>query len=526
MLERKRDRGRFSTLANNGDREKEVDTNRDPSDLRADAVRGAAWSMVGSWGTRVAATLVLIILARILEPGAFGLVAFAAVFTALVALLRDQGFVQAIVQRNDLEDEHVDTAFWTGIAFGVIFALATQFAAGPIARALDAEPLEGVLRWLALGFIIGGARSVPTALLTRQLLFKRIALRNMAAVVIGGAAGVVVAALGGGVWALVTQVLVETSVGAIATWAAVQWRPRFRFSFSHFRELFGFSINVLGITLFNFAYRRGDDFLVGAVLGPAALGFYTIAYRLVRLAGELFLQAVNAVGFPTLARLQEDRPRMIRAVNTAASFGAVSSVPAFVGMALLAPDTIRVIFGPNWEESIPVMQLLALGAIAAPITNLQSQVMLACGKARWSLLLHLCNGIGSLVAFVIAVPYGLSAVAVAFSVRAYVLLPVGFFASRRAVGITALTYLRSYPAPLVATAVMTLSLLAVQSVFSDAGDWLLLASKLVLGAITYLISLRLLSATLFREMVGLAQTALPRRFQSPLFRSTDQTRSL
>lgn len=479
----------------------------DESGLRATAARGVVWSMLGAWGAKATQTAILVLLARLLIPEDFGVVALATVFTALLAFVRDQGFAQAIIQRRDLQAEHLDTSFWTAVVIGLTFTALMQVAAGPLAGVFDSPQLEGALRWLSLNFTIGGLRSTPAALLRRELRFKALAARNLGATAAGGVVAVTVAALGGGVWALVAQALVDITVSTIAVWWAVRWRPTLRFSGRHFKELFGFSSNVLGINLSNFAHQYSDDALIGAVLGPVRLGIYTVAYRLVRLIGELFAQAIGAVTLPTFSRLQDDDDRLRRATSLSLRAIAAASIPAFVGLVLTAPELTSLLFGARWSESVPVMQILAFGAIAQPITAMQSDVMLAAGKQRAALTLNMCNAIASVIGFAFAVRHGLLAVATAFSIRAFLMVPFGIYLTGRTVKTDARTYLRPYAIPALAAVALAVAVTGVDLVVGGRPLAVVLGAKVLVGGATYVVALRLLSAELSNELFGLVRLA-------------------
>lgn len=488
---------------------------RTSGSLRQDAAQGVVWTVASKWGSRLLSVFVLVVLARLLSPEDFGLVALASVVTAFVALIRDQGFAQALVQRSELEAEHLDTSFWMGVGMGTVLMLVLQVFASPLAALLGESEVEPVLRWLSLTFPVAGARTTAAALLARRMEFKVLATRNMAGMVAGGVVGVSMAAAGAGVWSLVGQALTETLVQSLMLATAVKWCPRFCFSYRHFRDLFGFSINILGIQALNLVFRRGDDLLIGMVLGPRALGLYTVAYQLLRVVIELFVETISAVTLPIFSRLQHDFVRMRRATYFAIRTTALISLPAFVGLALAAHEIVLVIFGTKWEGSAAVMQVLAVGGVAMPPYILQSQLLLAAGMPRKALLLSTCNGVISLAAFAVSVQWGVLAVAIAFAARSYAVLPVAFVLTRRSFGVQIGQVLRYYGVPLVATvamgAVVMLTDLALENLGSPVA---LLAVQVSVGGLVYLLVVRLLSAAMFAELVDLARPALPARFRS------------
>src|SRR5574341_866507 len=230
--------------------------------LRQKAAKGVVWSAAQSWGIRLITFLVTLVLARILLPEAFGLVAYATVFIAFAQIFVDQGFSDAIVQCPQIEREHLDTAFWINMLTGALIALVGVISSGAIAKLFREPQLAPIVSWLSLSFIFSGLSSVQQALLRRQLAFKSLALRSLLATIAGGVVAIGMALLGYGIWSLVAKILVSNLVSAIALWQVSDWRPGFRFSKRHFKDLFSFGINIVGGNFVDFFSLHSDDFLI------------------------------------------------------------------------------------------------------------------------------------------------------------------------------------------------------------------------------------------------------------------------
>jgi O-antigen/teichoic acid export membrane protein len=477
--------------------------------LRQQAARGVGWTVLDKWANRLVGTLVLVVLTRLLRPSDFGVVALASVLTSLIALLRDVGFTHAIVQRKEIEREHLDSAFWMSVGMGIATFGLAQLLAAPAAAVTDAPRLEGVIRWLSIAFVIGGLRSTPAAILTRDLHFRALAVRNVASTTAGGVVGIIVALSGGGVWSLVAQELTDTAVDAVMLWFSVPWRPRRQVSGRHLRELIAFSTNVLGIQVMQLAFRRSDDLVVGIGLGNAALGLYSVGYRLLRMVSELFVSTISAVGFPALARVQDDPSRFRRAAELALRGTAVISIPAFALLGLTAPEVTRVVFGDRWLGAISITQVLAVGGLTQPIFTYAGQVLLAGGRARTALWHSVANGLLSLAAFLVAIPHGLVAVAIAYSVRGFLILPLSLHLAARQTGITARTAVGHCMPPLVAGGAMAATTLLIDlTPFPDLPQLVL---KAACGLAVYVGTLRVLFPGLAAEAAPLVSAVLPRR---------------
>jgi PST family polysaccharide transporter len=473
--------------------------------LRSESIRGVKWIAVQNYGAKFISFAVLAVLARLLEPAAFGIVALASVYVTFLQVFQDQGFSDAIVQREALEDDHVHSAFWFSTGCGlVLFALSVPMA-GVVAHIVARPALAPVIRWLSIDFVLTAVSGPAVALLTRALEFRALATRTVISNVAGGLVGVAMAFAGAGVWALVGQVLVQGIVEIVIVYAAVAWRPRLRFSARHQKDLYRFGVNMLVVNVMTFASRQGDDLLVGVVLGPVALGYYTLAYRLLLVATDFFIATMSAVAFPVFSRLQDEPVRLRQALLEATRLSSTVAVPAFVMMSLTASSLISVAFGPNWGPSVPVLQVLAFIGIVHSVFYFGQNAIKARGKPGWLVVIATSNTIVNLAGFMIAVHWGIVAVAAAYVIRGYLLAPVPLLILRRVLDMRLKVYLRLLVVPAAACAVMAMSVGAVAALIgSDVDVRVRLATELAAGAGTYALFLQLLRPGTLREMVAMA----------------------
>ena len=476
--------------------------------LRRKAARGVLWTALGNWGYELSAFAVFAILANILTPNAFGIIALATVFTAFTRILSEQGLADAIVQRQQIDDRDLDTAFWANLAVAVVLAGTLAAISPSIASAVGQPDLGPVLAWMSLTLVFSALGSVQLALLRRELTFASLTVRQLVAVVAGGVAGIAAAFSGLGVWSLVIQNLVTSSVSSVALWIVGDWRPRFRFSPSRFKTLASFGMNVLGFRTMLFFTRRTDDLLIGYYLGAAALGLYTVGYRLLRLVTQATTNIIASVAFPVFSRLQDDRESVLRAYYKAIELTSVLAFPAFVGIALTAPELVELMFGSRWASSVPVMRILAVAGLAQSVLFAPGVAMKALGKPSWRLGITTLTAVTAAVAFFIAVRSGIVAVAGAFVVVVYALAPVTLWAARKLVGSDHREMFRRVVPPFVATSVMAAGVLAVRLVVDDLALVLRLIVLVASGAALYTATLWTIANSVTREILDLARMAL------------------
>ena len=479
------------------------------SNLRQKFVKGIFWSAIRSWGRQVISFIVFSLLARLLQPEAFGLVALAGVFLGFVQVFLNQGFAIAIVQRQELEPEHLDTAFWTNLGMGILLTIVGLFGAGLFADFYHQPELIPIVRWLSLSFIINSLSQVQNAILSRQFKFKIQAVRSLLAVFAGGLVGTGMAFMGYGVWSLVGQQLTNELVGVLVLWQASDWRPRLKISQRHFQELFSFGINIMGIDLLNFFNRRADDLLIGYFLGPVALGYYTVAYRLLLVSINLLTSITSNVSLTVFSKMQEQPTRMREAFYKAINLTSAIAIPAFTGLAVLAPEIVPVVFGQQWLPSVPVMQILAFIGILQAVFSFNGTVMMAMGKPSWKLKINCINAVCNVVSFVLVVRWGIIAVAAAYVIRGYLLAPIPVWAISKLLKIKISTYLHQYVAPLASSLVMVSAIWIVKYMLGNALNphWQL-TFYILLGAIAYGLAILFFAPIMYRQGINLVRSLI------------------
>ncbi|MBD2205072.1 lipopolysaccharide biosynthesis protein [Calothrix sp. FACHB-1219] len=481
------------------------------SDLRTKAVKGVIWTAIENWGSKVISFVVFLLLARLLEPKTFGLVALTSIFFAFMQVFLDQGFSQAIIQRKDLNNEHLDTAFWTNIAIAFLLLGLSVVGAGFIATLFKEPQLIPIIRWLSLSFLFAALNSVQSAILSRNLAFKSLSLRTLIATVAGGVVGITMALLGFGVWSLVGQQLANGLVGVLVLWWSSNWRPGFNVSKKHFQELFAFGINVVGMNALNFLNTRSDDFLIGYFLGSVALGYYTVAYRILLIVNQLMVGTIQKTALPVFSRLQAEPERLRQALYTAIGLTTLVAFPVFIGLSALAPELVIVMFGEQWKPSIPVMQILNLIGLLYASFNYNNPIIMALGKPAWGLGLNLMQAVGNVIGFAIAVRWGIIAVALAYLIRAYLTAPITLWIVHKLIRINFSTYLKQQAAPLLASLAMVVSIFAVKHFLSQIVSLqILLTICIGLGTVVYILTIMLIAPQLYKQATGLFSSVLPK----------------
>ncbi len=475
-------------------------------DLKEKATKGVFWSAMQSWGSKAISFLVFMVLARLLDPKAFGFLALAYVFIAFAQVFVDQGFSQALIQRKELEPEHFDTAFWISIISGCLLTVFVIAVASIMAVFFNEPRLIKLIQWLSIHLIITGFSSTPQAILMRRMAFKRLAIRSFIAAIVGGVVGISMAFTGFGVWSLVGQILTEGLVGSIILWKACQWWPGLKISIIHFKDLFSFGISMIGLGVLGFFNRRTDDFLIGYFLGPVALGYYTIAYRILLTMLELFTWTTGQVSFPIFSKLQGETKQIRHIFYTATQLTSLIAFPAFAGLAVLAPEFVLSFFGEQWLQSIPVIQVLAFIGMLRSVTYFNGTIMKAIGKPHLVLGLSILNTSVNVIGFAIAVRWGIVAVATAFVIRGYLLTPISLWILKKMIQINYSTYFQQFTVAIAGCLVMTTFLWGSKYFVNGLMNMnVSLVLYVMIGIIAYSGTILIVSPKLSRQVYDLAR---------------------
>ena len=474
--------------------------------LRVKATQGIVWNTIQQGGGQLSSIVIFLLIVRALSPEEVGIVALSLLVIEFTYILVRQGLGTAIIQRDECTSAHVDSAFWINVVFGLILAAACLYFADMLAWLLGEPRLAVVLRALSPLPIIEALAIVPTALLMREMRFKPLALRTLTGTISGGLVGVTLAFSGFGVWSLVCMYLTTALVGAVQLWLAVRWRPHFRFERAASLELARFGIHILGINIVSFVQKRADQLIVGVLLGPAALGYYAAAQRLVKALLRIFANSVNGVAMSALSRLQADPARFRHAFYTAIRLAMLLTAGALINVAVMAAPLLGVLMGPQWTAGSGALRWAAIAGIFQTLLFFNRPAIMAIGKPHHALLLMVVMSVTSIAVVVRASDWGIEGVAIAYAAHSALVLPLWLWVLARDIGVDPLRYLAEVM-PSVASALgsgaVVISTLAAMPVGTPSPIRLLIGS--LTGAFSYLVLLFLLHRTALMLLIELAR---------------------
>ncbi|MDN3274169.1 lipopolysaccharide biosynthesis protein [Frankia sp. RB7] len=454
-------------------------------------VSGVIWSALDSAVGQALALAIYVIMARLLSPQILGIVATGALALDFCRAVLIESIAIAVQARAEPKDEDYTASFWLIAGLSLLAALLLFAASGVIERLSGLADLAVVLKGFCIVVAVQGLSRTHEAWLTRNQLFRSLAIRSLSSISIGGAVGIVLASQGYGILALVGQLVSTSLISLVSLWTLTPWRPGLRFSRRSAAELlsYGRYVALTGIT--NFANANSDLIFVTWYTGAAGAGFYSLAKRLVNAVSTVIGNALNRVFFATIAGLQHDREASRSTLVDFVMYTSMLTAPIFAGIAALAPDLIVDFFGSKWIEAAPLLSIISVTGFLTTIGLYNHSVILAFGKPHWQTWLTLIYAASNIAIFIVAAPFGLVAIAVGYVVRAVLLYPLSAGASLRILSIAVRRYLSALMPALGGSALMVAVIVGVSHTLPSLSPWLRLASLIVLGASIYLFAVLL-----------------------------------
>jgi len=394
-----------------------------------------------------------LVLARLITPEDFGLVAIVMSIYALIEMLKAFGFDVVLIQKNNPSKEMYNTTWTIQLAFGA-FAGCIMFLIAPsIAITFADNRLEALSQVIALLFVINGSVNIGIVNFRKELNFKREFIYMSLPKVFAVITTITMAILYKSYWALISGMLVSSLSQVILSYIFSKFRPKF--CLSEAKELFSFSSWLLIGNLLSYANSRAKDLLVGKLLGTKFTGLISVADEIASLPTTEMVAAINRATYPGYAKVSHDNTELKKLFLNTLSFIAILGIPASVGISLAAPYLVPVVLGEQWLATIPLIQTLGIAYALISINTNAGYIFLAKGKPKTNALISLARAVILVFLMLILInSYGVIGLAIALLITATLMFPVYFIMLKKEIGVQLTEYLSVLWRPLIASMVM------------------------------------------------------------------------
>lgn len=363
--------------------------------------------MLERGGTQGILLLVMIILARLLQPEDFGLLVMVGIFVNIAGLLAESGFTTALIQKKKTDEIDYSSIFYLNLLVASILYLVLFFSAPLIAEFLEQQQLVEILRILSLTLFLGVFNSIQNALIGRNLLFKKLFHCSLYAVLVSASVGITMAYANYGIWALVGQLLTQRLLVTIFLWFTLKWRPRLLFSMERIKKLFLFSWKLLASQLIDTLYNNFQNILIGKVFSPALLGFYSRGEQFPSFLVNNVNGSIQSVLLPALASHQDNIPRVKEMVRRSIITSSFIIFPMMIGLAVIAEPLVSLLLTDKWLPAVPFLQIFCAVYALWPIHTVNLQAINALGRSDIFLKLEIIKSIIGLIILGISFQFGI-----------------------------------------------------------------------------------------------------------------------
>ena len=379
------------------------------SSLKEKTVKGVIWSAVDRFSAQGIQFVFSILIARLLVPEDYGVIAMLNIFLAVSQTFIDSGFGTALIRKIDRTETDFSTVFYFNIAVAVFFYLGLFFAAPAIANFYNTPLLVPVTRVTAINLVIGSLSGIHNAKLSIEIDFKSRAKVSVVSAVLTGAVGLWMAYSGYGVWALVVQTVFAGIIRTIMLWIIVKWYPKLVFSWKSFKEMFSFGSKLLVSGLLDTIYNNIYPLVIGKVFSPTTLGVYSKANSLAQFPSSNITSVLHSVTFPVLSTIQNEEDRLAAAYKRFLRIAAFVVFPLMMGLSAVADPFIRLALTDKWEGAIYLLQIICFCMMWYPIHSINLNILQVKGRSDYFLKLEIIKKVQGVIVLCITVPIGIVA---------------------------------------------------------------------------------------------------------------------
>lgn len=472
------------------------------------------WSFGQSIGQQLVGIIVSTILARLIVPEAYGIIAAASVFTSIATSFTSGGFGNALIQKKDADYKDYNTMFWFNIVFsvaiyGVVFVSA-PFLVNVFNSSFDRELLILVIRLLGIGIVLSSFNSFYRSILQKQLLFKKLFLLTLGGTVISACVGITLAYLGFGVWALITQNLVSYSINSVFFICFSKWKPKFYFSFERFKPMFFYGAKMMLSGLMITVYADISSLAIGNRYTSEDLAYYNKGINYPKLLALNIVTSINTALFPVMSKIQdlETLKQLVRKFNRISAF---IMTPMMIGFATVGSVFVKLLLTEKWNAAIPFLQICCINYAIQPIGMSSLQYLKAAGKATEYLVLDVIRKVVGIVLLVgtIILNKGVIYIAISEVVSNFIAIFINMYPGKKHIGYRIREQIADVLPKFLLSAVMVAVVWSVGRL--NISLTVKLFVQILAGAVTYIGIAKLLRMQELDELISIAKRLLKKQ---------------
>ena len=451
----------------------------------ATLVTNFIWRFFERCGAQGVTFVVSIVLARLLDPDLYGTIALVTVFTTIMQVFVDSGMGNALIQKKNADDLDFSSVFYFNMIMCSGLYLIMFFVAPLIAWFYDMPELTSIVRVLSLILIVSGIKNVQQAYVSRNMLFKRFFFATLGGTIGAAVVGISMAYLGCGVWALVAQMLFNTTIDTLILWITVKWRPKKMFSFERLKGLFRYGWKLLVSSLIDTIYNDLRQLIIGKKYSKADLAQYNKGQEFPRVIVTNINTSIDSVLLPTMSKAQDDPQVVKRMTRRAIKISTYIMMPLMVGLAVCAKPIVSLLLTDKWLPCVPFLRIFCFSYAFFPIHTANLNAIKAMGRSDLFLILEIIKKVIGTIAIVLTMFISPLAMAYSLLVTSVLSQVINSWPNRKLMGYSYGNQLMDMLPQIIISSVMGVIVYSVQHI--GLANWLTLLIQIPLGASIYIV---------------------------------------
>ena len=480
--------------------------------LRQRTFNGMIWSAIDRFASTGISFVFNIIIARLLMPEDYGIVAMIGIFLAICQCFIDSGFSSALIRKSNRTAADLNTVFYFNTAISIATYLLLFFTAPYIAHFYEQPLLIKVTRLVGLNLIINALSGVHNTLLSINLNFRSKAIISLTSVLLSGIVGLFMAYNGFGIMALILQGLASSSIRSILFCLLVKWRPKLEFSVSSFKEMFSFGSKLLASSLIDTIYNNIYTLVIGKLFSPAKLGNYSRADGLAAFPSSGITGVIQSVSFPVLSSIQNDETKLIASYKKFLRLSAFIIFPFMVGMAAVADPFIKFFLSEKWSGAILMTQILCIALMWYPIHAINLNILQVKGRSDYFLRLEIIKKFVGIATLCITIPRGLIVMCLGRIFTSIISLPINAYYTNKIIKYGFWEQIKDILHILLLSVLMGMSVYSV--ILFIPHNWLRLIVGVSIGIILYTAGASLLKFPEWTDLINIIKEKYYKRTTS------------
>lgn len=481
-------------------------------DAKKKTVNGFIWRFFEKWGAQAIVFVVSIILARKLEPSAYGTVALANVFIAILGVFVDSGLGNALIQKKNADDLDFSSMFYFNVTMCLVLYAVMFFAAPAIARFYEDMKLVALIRVSSLTLIVSGVKNVQHAYVSRHMLFKRFFFASLGGTIIAAAVGITMAFMGYGAWAIIAQNLVDATLDTVILWFTVKWRPKKMFSFLRLKGLFSYGWKLLASGLIDMVYNKLRTLIIGKQYSSDDLAFYNKGENFPSLFVTNINTAIDSVLLPTMSKAQDDKAVVRQMTRRSIKTSTYILMPIMMGLAVCAEPVVRILFTAKWLPCVFFLRVFCFSYAFWPIHTANLNAIKAVGRSDIFLKLEIIKKSVNIAAILATMFISVKAMALSVIFTSISGQIINSWPNKKLLGYSYLNQLKDMMPSILLSCSMGAVVYCV-TLLPITNDWLMLAIQVPLGIAIYVVGSKLFKLEMFNYLLDAIKEFLNKRKQ-------------